>query len=131
MIAYKTDHFITISTISDEAKMIYEADGYTFAETVPQSLLDYIATVTAESLKAEIESAIQSMLDTKARELRYDNMMSARSYAGYANPFQVETQALATWCAECWIKAGELESSGVVYTVEEVIKQMPIYTAGV
>lgn len=86
---------------------------------------------TTEQLKAEITNSIQFMLDTKAQSLRYDNMMSARSYAGYVNPFQVEAQALATWCAECWIKAGELESSGVVYTVEEVIKQMPIYTAGV
>ena len=83
----------------------------------------------AQQLKAQITSAIQEMLDTKAQSLRYDNMMSARSYAGYVNPFQSEAQALAVWCAECWKKAGELEATGNVYTVEEVLAQMPVYGA--
>ena len=81
------------------------------------------------SLKAEIEQAIQNMLDAKARELRYDNMMSARSYAGFENPFQSEAQALAAWCANCWLKAGELEALGTVMTAEEVLAQMPVYGA--
>ena len=85
------------------------------------------SNISNSQIKAEIEQAIQSMLDAKARELRYDNMMSARSYAGYVNPFQAEAQALAVWCAECWKKAGELEASGVVYTVDEVLAQMPVY----
>lgn len=93
----------------------------------PQELKDAIASVEVSAIKAEIEQAIQDMLDAKARELRYDNIMSVRSYAGYVNPFQVEAQALAVWCAECWKKAGELEASGNVYTVEEVLAQMPVY----
>lgn len=80
-----------------------------------------------EQTKSEITSAIQSMLDAKAKELRYDNMMSARSYAGYTNPFQEEAQALAVWCANCWKKAGELEALGTVASVEEVLAQMPGY----
>ena len=86
---------------------------------------------TAEELqtkvKAEITSAIQAMLDTQAQSLRYDNMMSARSYAGFVNPFQVEAQELSVWCANCWIKAGELEALGVQMTAEEVMAQMPSY----
>ena len=93
----------------------------------PQELKDAIALLEVSVIKAEIELAIQSMLDTKARELRYDNMMSARSYAGYVNPFQAEAQSLAVWCAECWKKTGELEATGNVYTVEEVLAQMPVY----
>lgn len=84
-------------------------------------------TKRKEQLKAKIEQAIQKMLDDKAKELRYDNMMSARSYAGFENPFQREAQALAVWCASCWKKAGELEAAGVVYTVEEVLSEMPEY----
>lgn len=84
---------------------------------------------TTEQLKAEITNSIQSMLDSKAQELRYDNMMSARSYAGYVNPFQVEAQALSVWCANCWIKAAELDSLGTPMTVEEVIAQMPVFGA--
>lgn len=79
--------------------------------------------------KAEIESAIQSMLDTKAKELRYDNIMSARSYAGFTNPFQAEAKALSEWCANCWLKAGELEALGTPMTVEEALAQMPVYGA--
>jgi len=82
---------------------------------------------TAEQVKAEITSAIQAMLDTKAQSLRYDSMMSARSYAGYINPFQAEAQSLAVWCTQCWIKAGELEVVGTVMTVDEVLAQMPVY----
>ena len=82
---------------------------------------------TSEQIKAEITSAIQAMLDTQAQSLRYDNMMSARSYAGFVNPFQAEAQALAVWCAECWVKAGELEALGAEMTAEEVIAEMPIY----
>lgn len=81
----------------------------------------------SEQIKADIEQAIQSMLDAKAKEMRYDNMMGARSYAGFTNPFQAEAQKLAVWCAECWKKAGELEATGNVYTVEEVLAQMPVY----
>lgn len=82
---------------------------------------------TAEQIKAEITYVIQNLLDTKAQSLRYDNMMSARSYAGFVNPFQTESQALAVWCAECWVKAGELEALGTEMTAEEVIAEMPIY----
>lgn len=80
---------------------------------------------TPEEVKAEIEQAIQNMLDDKAKELRYDNMMSARSYVGFENPFQTEAQALAVWCANCWLVAGQMEASGEAYTVEEVLAQIP------
>ena len=82
---------------------------------------------TDKQLKAEIEQAIQNMLDIKAKSLRYDNIMSARSYAGFTNPFKAEAQALSVWCANCWIKAGELEALGTQMTVEEVLAQMPAY----
>ena len=86
-------------------------------------------TKRKEQLKAEIEQAVQKMLDDKAKALRYDNMMSARSYAGFENQFQREAQALAVWCASCWLKAGELEALGAPMTVDEVLAQMPVYGA--
>lgn len=92
-------------------------------------LVEDIPMKTNEQIKAEIEASIQAMLDSKARELRYESMMSARSYAGFENPFQVEAQALAVWCANCWTKAGELEALGTPMTVEEVLAQMPVYGA--
>lgn len=112
----------------------YEADGSQdsligdkVAMTAAEVELHINPAKTAEQVKAEITSAIQNMLDTKAQSLRYDNMMSARSYAGFTNPFKAEAQALSVWCANCWIKAGELEALGTPMTVEEVLAQMPIY----
>lgn len=79
----------------------------------------------------EINNAIQNMLDDKAKEYRYDNIMSVRSYAGYANSFQAEAQVLAIWAADCWVKAGEIEQeviAGVreLPTIEEILAEMPI-----
>lgn len=112
----------------------YELDGsqdHMIGDKVPMTAEEIELHInppkTAEQVKAEITSAIQAMLDTQAQSLRYDNMMSARSYAGFVNPFQAEAQALAVWCANCWIKAGELEALGVPMTVEEVMAQMPEY----
>ena len=88
-----------------------------------------------ESLKEKqkaFNNAIQTHLDSKAKEFRYDNMMSARSYAGYENPFQAEAQKLAVWASSCWVKAGEIEAdvqSGNrdMPTIDEVLSELPIY----
>jgi hypothetical protein len=77
-------------------------------------------------------NAIQTHLDTKAKEFRYDNMMSARSYAGYDNPFQAEAQRLAVWASNCWVKAGEIEAdvqagNREMPTIDEVLSELPIY----
>ncbi len=79
----------------------------------------------------EINNAIQNMLDDKAKEYRYDNIMSVRSYAGYANSFQAEAQVLAIWAADCWVKAGEIEQEVIagireLPTIEEILAEMPI-----
>lgn len=85
-----------------------------------------------ETARTAVNNAIQTMLDSKAQEYRYDNMMSVRSYAGYANPFQVEAQGMAIWASNCWVKAGQIEAEVVagtrpILTVDEVLAEMPIY----
>ena len=80
-----------------------------------------------EKLVKDIEQAVQDTLDSKAKEYRYDNMMSARSYAGYVNPFQEEATKLAVWASNCWVKVGEIEALGEVVTVEYVLEQLPKY----
>ncbi len=77
-------------------------------------------------------NAIQTHLDTKAKEFRYDNMMSARSYAGYTNPFQAEAKKLAIWASNCWVKAGEIESAVQggdrdMPSIDEVLAELPVY----
>jgi len=77
-------------------------------------------------------NAIQTHLDTKAKEFRYDNIMSARSYAGYDNQFQEEAQKLAVWASNCWVKAGEIDAdvkagNRDIPTIDEVLDELPSY----
>jgi hypothetical protein len=81
---------------------------------------------------ADITMSIHGLLDATAKTYRYDNIMSARSYTGYVNPFQIEAQSLAVWASNCWVKAGEIEAdvlAGIrpMPTVGEVLAEMPIY----
>jgi hypothetical protein len=85
-----------------------------------------------EQKQKAFNQAIQTHLDGKAKEYRYDNIMSARSYAGYDNPFQTEAQKLAVWASNCWVKAGEIEAdvqSGNrdMPTIDEVLAELPVY----
>lgn len=87
---------------------------------------------TIQQQKEAISAAIQKLLDDKAKSLRYDSILSARSYAGYANPFQAEAIKLANWSADCWATAGNIEAqvnSGVIPipTVAEALAMMPPY----
>ncbi len=100
----------------------------------PQELLDALANEELANRPQEINNAIQNHLDTKAKEFRYDNMMSARSYAGYTNPFQAEAQALATWCADCWTAAATIQADAeagnrIMPTSDEVLAELPVYGA--
>ncbi len=82
--------------------------------------------------KEAFNNAIQTHLDTKAKEFRYDNIMSARSYAGFTNPYKAEAQKLAVWASNCWVKAGEIEAdvqagNREMPTIDEVLSELPIY----
>jgi hypothetical protein len=54
-------------------------------------------------------TAVQSMLDEKARERRYDNILSACTYATSTVPkFQAEGQACVAWRDAVWARCYEL-----------------------
>lgn len=83
-------------------------------------------------VRDDFNNAIQNHLDSKAQEMRYDNIMSARSWAGYENPYQAEALKLAKWASECWTVAGQIEtdvSSGArdMPTIDEVLSELPKY----
>ena len=87
---------------------------------------------TPQEQRDAISNAIQKLLDDKARSLRYDSILSARSYAGYINPFQAEALKLADWAANCWAMAGSIEAqvnAGTIPmpTVDQALAMMPAY----
>jgi len=60
--------------------------------------------------------------------------VSARSYAGYENPYQTEANKLAVWSSDCWKKAEEIErdvelGDRPMPTVEEVISELPVFNS--
>ncbi len=119
--------------------VVMSGDAYVYLDSkigVEKGIVDS-ATIQQQSeivdaQRGLMNEAIQNMLDEKAREYRYDNMMSVRSYAGYTNPFQAEAEAMAVWASNCWVKAGEIEADVLagnrsMPTVDEVLLEMPVY----
>lgn len=107
--------------------MIFKVENNTVVFDIETATLLLI-----KDTKKEFNNAIQKHLDTKAQELRYDNIMSARSYAGYDNPFQAEALKLSQWASRCWVVAGQIEtdvSNGTrtMPTVDEVLSELPKY----
>jgi hypothetical protein len=97
----------------------------------------FVPEPTPEEIKAKkikkIEHAIQVMLDNKALEYGYDNIVSACSYAAFDNPFQTEGQAFIAWRGSVWkycydqlaaIEAGNRDEP----TLDEFLQELPQYT---
>lgn len=76
-------------------------------------------------------TAVQMMLDTKARERLYDNILSACTYATSTRPkFQAEGQACVAWRDAVWSRCYELMAdvdSGALTqpTIEELLAMLP------
>ena len=61
-----------------------------------------IVSKNLEELTALFKEKTQQLLDAKAREKGYDDILSACSYAGYDNDFRAEGEAFGIWRARVW-----------------------------
>lgn len=61
-----------------------------------------IVSKNLEELTALFKEKTQELLDAKARERGYDDILSACSYAGYDNDFRAEGEAFGIWRAKVW-----------------------------
>ena len=83
------------------------------------------------STKSRLTSAIQSMLDDKAKERNYDSILSLCSYATSPTAkFSDEGQAGVSWRDEVWAKGyailADVESgSRAIPTVDELLAELP------
>jgi hypothetical protein len=83
-----------------------------------------------KEVQQEFSDIVQNILDSKAKEKHYDNIISACSYAGAPNPFQAESQAFLSWRGDVWQKCYELlaaveQGISTVPTVEQLIAELP------
>lgn len=98
-------------------------------------IMPYIEPPSPEEIKkrriSRVERAVQRMLDDKAREYGYDNILSACSYAGCDNHFMAEGQAFTMWRGAVWkycydqladIEAGNRSEPA---SIEEFLSELP------
>ena len=85
---------------------------------------------TIDEIKSQLTAAVQEHLDAEAQTKGYDNIVSACSYAGAPNPFQVESMAFITWRGEVWAACyaimAEVEAgTRAIPAAEELIAELP------
>ena len=93
--------------VVEEPYPSFDAD---FKKAVPDWRIEddtYIMSYKVEDkdvheLTALFKEKAQELLDSKAREKGYDDILSACSYAGYENDFKAEGEAFGIWRAKVW-----------------------------
>lgn len=81
----------------DEIEYTQEIDVAPYVIITPKS-----PEQLEEILKSKLSLVVQEYMDEAARLKGYDSILSAVSYAGYANAFQAEAITFAVWRSECW-----------------------------
>ena len=86
---------------------------------------------TPEQIQAEYISQVQRVLDGKAQELGYDNIISICTYAGSSNEkFAAEGKAVLKWRDDVWTKCFEVlqdvqAAKRPVPAIDELMKELP------
>ena len=105
----------------------YTHEGDTFLPPVEP-------TPSPEEILKTMQDAIQSHMDTKARERNYDGILSLCTYATSTNPkFAAEGQAGVIWRDACWAKGYEIMAEAQagtreIPTVDELLAELPAFT---
>ena len=105
---------------------IWEADGNTITA--------YSATLTAAEKIIGMTAIVQSVLDTEARKLGYDDIFTAISYATSSDSvYGPQGVAFRNWRDSVWNAAHSLlntwQTGGAEPTASEVVAALPSFTA--
>ena len=120
----RATHAALLAGQSEGKRIVPDPDGFpVLADPAPPTEADLIAAISL---------AVQSHMDAVAKDLGYDDIKTAVTYADEpAVPkFQAEGQALRAWRSLVWAKCYELldeVKSGTrgVMTAEEVLAELP------
>ncbi len=63
---------------------------------------DEIRKEIIKTLKVNLHSILSKLMDDKAKEYGYDNIISACSYCALPNPFQEESTKFFVWRSSIW-----------------------------
>jgi len=114
---------------------VYAYEGEGILKKRVAVIIDDVAAMTAffNDFSAKVEKHVGLMLDLKANERGYGDIVSACSYAGYTNPFQKESQQYLAWRGALWkalydysneVKTGVRP---VPTSVDEVVATLPVF----
>ena len=108
-------------------------EGSFLCPAVKVYLSDDEQTAIKETVRQELETAVQNMLDNAAKAKGYDSILSACTYAAYPNQFQAEGQEFVAWRGAVWAKCyeilGEVEvGTRPVPTVPELLAKIAATT---
>jgi hypothetical protein len=92
-----------------------------------------------EDLLKDYEQAIDSLLNQKANEYKYDSVYTMISYRGDPNPkFAQEAESMFQWRSAVWTKANELLEAYVqtstqnpstpIPSINDIVSQLPEFT---
>ena len=120
----------TFNSGNPDTSFDFEIREWLKTATIKEYVEPIIPAPTEEELKSLFIASIQNLLDSKAQEKNYDNILSACSYAGYDNPFRAEGEAYGTWRASCWQIGYQILSeveagTRPMPTIEEALADMP------
>lgn len=124
--------YITISVDVDEDEVFNIIEQHQSLEGDYSALQDTIM----ENKFNELKYWVQEHLDLTAQYHDYDDIKSARSYTGFANPFQEECLKLSTWSSDVWTSAitvmQDIKNGLEPFpTHEELIQKIPPCPLGV
>ena len=112
----------------DMENKVVKVSRIVVSKTEEEIQADFIAKSTV--LKEELLREISILLDNKAKEKGYDNIVSACSYAGIDNPFRTESEKFivyrATVWSTCYSLLNEALTTKVLPTKEDVLGQINI-----
>ena len=129
--AYYAENNIAIILIDSKGDKTYVENGYLYNKAISNEfgkIRPYVDLLDASELYLykikQFEQAVQSHLDATAQSKGYDSILSACSYAGYANPFQSEGQLFTEWRGNVWAYCYD-QADIFTGTVEEFIELLP------
>jgi hypothetical protein len=118
----------------DKDTYTYPVNGWVWADS-EQEAKEYFGLAVLEAQRAAevaaYTTAVQQLLDSKAQERGYDNILSAASYVNSMVPrFAQEGMAYRDWRDLCWDRCSDIlrrVDSGQIPkpTVEELINGLP------
>ena len=111
---------------------LLDEDDVTILKTIAEQESEYLAKLEADVIATKnslVETTVQTMLDSAAKEARYDSIMSACSYVGSTN-FGVEAQSFLDWRDAVWtyvftVQSQILAGTRTEPTLDELMLELP------